>query len=299
MKVRDAIVGGPGPHDLFVEIDYGQLEMYVMAIVSQCPDLADTLRRGVDIHRRTAAAANKCTQDQVTSEQRRAAKPVNFSLAYGATANGISKKNSMPVAQAQKYVDGYYAAFPGVGVYHKALLAQAKAGGRPATYRDPGGLPLKKFELRTPYGKLYTFIQETSAAYPTPNFSPTKLKNWPIQGLASDIIRLAMARVWRDRLQLFKATGAGTVRPAGQVHDSVNLRLERTHGPPTSGVLWPDEIHRLRTIRKIMIAYPQQWLVSRGLAWPHDLPLKADIEVGRTWGQLKKLDLETNAYVDE
>lgn len=303
MKVRDCVLGGPGLHDLVVELDYSQLEVFVTAIRSKCPDLIAMLKGGGDLHAETAAQRMGCDPSEVPSDVRRKAKPVNFQLAYGGTAYGISQKTGMPKEECQAFIDGYYNRFPGVGEYQEELIATAERNGQPSVRRDQYNKPAKEWLLEEPHGKSYLFIQETRETRrgPTTSFPVPKLKNWPVQGLASDIVRAAMAELWRQRRNLFLPVYTGPwysqLRLAAQVHDSVVLRLLRSPGyvPET---LDDSELARLQIIRHIMRSFPKQKLQALGLEWPEGLDLRVDCEIGRSWATAKPFNLEANAYQD-
>jgi hypothetical protein len=105
---------------------------------------------------------------------------------------------------------------------------------------------------------------------------------------------MAMAEMWRRRHELFQV-----VKPAAQVHDSVVLRTARPDLTPSAfneGVFLPSEHAAVTAVRRIMAEFPKYKLQKLGLLWHKLLPLRVDVEAGRTWGSIKPVNMETNQY---
>ncbi|MPZ73473.1 MAG: hypothetical protein GEU74_09615 [Nitriliruptorales bacterium] len=163
--------GGDGDR-VVVVADYSQQELRILAAVSGDSALADVFRRGGDLHRTTAAMAFGVVEDEVTSDQRAAAKALNFGLMYGMGAAGFARSTGMSLSAAQDAMEAYFATFPKVA----AWLAEAEAAGR------------RSGRVRTPLGRLRTLD-------PSGGSIVTLSRNAPIQGAGADMTKLAMAEV--------------------------------------------------------------------------------------------------------
>ena len=183
---------------LMVVADYSQQELRILAAVSGDAALGEVFRQGGDLHRTTAAMAFGVPEDGVTSEQRAAAKALNFGLMYGMGAAGFARSTGMPLADAQAAMDAYFTTFPKVAQY----LADAEAGGR------------RTGRVRTPLGRI-------RALDPAAGSIVTLARNAPIQGAGADMTKLALAEVEQRLAQRF---GDGVARRDGLVlviHDEL------------------------------------------------------------------------------
>ena len=167
----------------FVDADYSQIELRVLAHMSNDPELLKAYNEGKDIHRATAALVFKKAFEDVTENERRNAKAVNFGIVYGISAHGLSEDLHISRKEAQGYIDGYYEAYPALKDYLDGLVESAKAD----------GYALTLFGRRRPVPEIMSsnFMQRS--------FGERVAKNSPIQGTAADIIKIAMVRV-HDRL---------------------------------------------------------------------------------------------------
>jgi DNA polymerase-1 len=159
---------------LLVVADYSQQELRILAAVSGDAALADVFRRGGDLHRTTAAMAFNVTEDAVTSEQRAAAKALNFGLMYGMGAAGFARSTGMTLSAAQAAMEAYFSTFPQVAQW----LADAEAAGR------------RNGRVRTALGRIRTLDPSAGSVV-------TLARNAPIQGAGADMTKLAMAEVER------------------------------------------------------------------------------------------------------
>ena len=181
-----------------VVADYSQQELRILAAVSGDAALADIFRRKGDLHRTTAAMAFGVTEDNVTPEQRAAAKALNFGLMYGMGAAGFARSTGMTLAEAQAAMDAYFATFPNVARW----LADAEAAGR------------RSGRVRTALGRIRTLDPAAGSVV-------TLSRNAPIQGAGADMTKLAMAAVEE---RLVKRFGDEARRPEGLVlvvHDEL------------------------------------------------------------------------------
>ncbi|HWS03040.1 MAG TPA: DNA polymerase I [Gammaproteobacteria bacterium] len=175
-RIRQAFIAPPG-HKL-VAADYSQIELRIMAHLSGDAGLLQAFAAGQDIHRATAAEVFGVAPEQVSSDQRRSAKAINFGLIYGMSAFGLAKQLGIERGAAQEYVDLYFARYPGVKTYMDETRAQAHELGYVETVFGRR-LYLPDINARN--------VQQRNAAERT-------AINAPMQGTAADIIKRAMIR---------------------------------------------------------------------------------------------------------
>lgn len=199
-RIREAFVAPEG-HVLLMA-DYSQIELRLLAHLSGDQVLANAFQSGQDIHAQTAAEVFGLALDEVTSEQRSAAKAINFGIIYGISSFGLAKGINLTRAQAQEYIDSYFLRYPMVKSYLDGLVEQGKKEGYVQT--------LSKRRRYLPNLKSRNFALR--------NFAARTAMNTPIQGSAADIIKLAMLRVYRA----LKDEGLRT-RILLQVHDELVL----------------------------------------------------------------------------
>ncbi len=197
-EIRKAFVASDG--NRLVGADYSQIELRILAHISNDQNMLDAFRSGDDFHTRTASEVFNVPIAEVTGEMRSAAKAVNFGIVYGISDFGLAKNLGIPVKQASAYIHRYFERFPGVKRYLDESVAEAKALGYAKTL----------FHRRRDMPEL------TSSNHNTRAFGERVAMNMPIQGTAADIIKLAMVHV-TDAL---KAEGLGA-KLILQVHDEL------------------------------------------------------------------------------
>jgi DNA polymerase-1 len=200
-RIRQAFVAPEG--HVLLAADYSQIELRIMAHLSQDEGLLGAFASDQDIHQATAAEVFGTPLDQVTSDQRRSAKAVNFGLIYGMSAFGLAAQLGIPRGTAREYIDLYFARYPGVKRYMEETRAQAKAQGYVETVFGRR-LYLPDINARN---KQFQQAAERAAI------------NAPMQGTAADIIKRAMISV--DRMCLAEP-GARLIM---QVHDELVLEV--------------------------------------------------------------------------
>ncbi|HWN46611.1 MAG TPA: DNA polymerase I, partial [Steroidobacteraceae bacterium] len=201
-RIRQAFVAPEG--HVLLAADYSQIELRIMAHLSQDDGLLGAFASDKDIHQATAAEVFGTPLDAVTSDQRRSAKAINFGLIYGMSAFGLAKQLGIPRNAAQEYIDLYFARYPGVKRYMEETRAQAKAQGYVETVFGRR-LYLPDINARN---KQFQQAAERAAI------------NAPMQGTAADIIKRAMIAV-----DAWCAASPGA-RIIMQVHDELVLEVE-------------------------------------------------------------------------
>lgn len=198
-RIRQAFIAPPGK--LIMAIDYSQIELRIMAHLSQDKALLDAFAKGLDVHRATAAEVFGVSLDQVSSEQRRRAKAVNFGLIYGMSAFGLAKQLGIGRGEAQHYVDRYFERFPGVLDYMERTRKHAHEQGY----------------VETLFGRRLYLPDINTKNIGRQKAAERAAINAPMQGTAADIIKLAMIKV-QAWLQQHAADKAAMII---QVHDEL------------------------------------------------------------------------------
>jgi DNA polymerase-1 len=203
-RIRQAFIA---PHGWkILAVDYSQIELRIMAHLSGDAALVDAFKHGKDIHAATAAEILGIEIEQVSAEQRRQAKAVNFGLIYGMSAFGLAKQLGIPRGEAQAYMDKYFERYPGVMQYMEDTRSQASENGYVETIF---GRRLHLPEIKSRNGMRRKAAERAAI-------------NAPMQGTAADIIKKAMLLVdeW------IEAEGQGRVRLLMQVHDELVFEVE-------------------------------------------------------------------------
>jgi len=216
-RVREAFVAAPG--HVIASADYSQIELRIMAHISEDPALLKAFHEGLDVHKATAAEVFGLTPDTVSSEQRRYAKVINFGLIYGMSAFGLAKALGIDNTAAKNYIERYFLRFAGVKRYMDETRAQAKAQGY----------------VETVFGRRLYLPEINSPNGPRRGGAERAAINAPMQGTAADLIKLSMVKVQ----QVLDAQHKGT-RMIMQVHDELVFEV------PEAEVDWvKQEIPRL------------------------------------------------------
>jgi len=201
-RVRQAFIAAPGSK--LVAADYSQIELRIMAHLSQDPSLLAAFSAGQDIHRATAAEVFGVETDAVTSDQRRSAKAINFGLIYGMSAFGLARQLGIGRKQAAEYIELYFTRYPGVQNYMNNIRYSAAEKGYVETFF---GRRLYLPEINSRNGMRRQAAERTAI-------------NAPMQGTAADIIKLAMISV-----QSWLESSALNSKIIMQVHDELVLEV--------------------------------------------------------------------------
>ena len=174
----------PAEGCIFLDADYSQIELRVLAHMSGDEKLIEAYQQAEDIHRLTASQVFHVPFDEVTPQQRRNAKAVNFGIVYGISSFGLSQDLSISTKEAKEYIERYFETYPGIKSYLDGLVEHAKEEGY----------------VTTMYGRRRPVPELKSSNFMQRSFGERVAMNSPIQGTAADIIKIAMNRV-HDRLQ--------------------------------------------------------------------------------------------------
>ena len=237
-EIRKAFIPDDGCE--FFSADYSQIESRIMAHLSGDPHMIEAFRSGNDIHAATAAKIYKINIDEVTPDMRRKAKTANFGIIYGISTFGLAERMGVSRQEAKELIDGYFATYPQVKAYMDRSIEVARSQGYVETI----------FHRKR-------FLPDINSRNATVRgYAERNAINAPIQGSAADIIKVAMARIYRR----FTDEGLRS-KMILQVHDELNFSV------------LPEEKERVQQIV----------LEEMEKACPMQVPLKADCGWGKNW----------------
>jgi DNA polymerase-1 len=201
-RVREAFVAPPG--HVLMSADYSQIELRIMAHISEDPALLRAFAEGIDVHRATASEVFGAPVAEVSSEQRRYAKVINFGLIYGMGAYGLASNLGIEQKAAKDYIDRYFARFAGVKRYMDETRVKAR----------------EKGYVETVFGRRLWLPDINAGSGPLRAGAERQAINAPMQGTAADLIKLAMIAV-QDALDAEQRA----TRMVMQVHDELVLEV--------------------------------------------------------------------------
>jgi len=214
-RMREMFVPGLG-YDLLMSCDYSQVELRILAHISQDPLFLDSFAKGQDVHARTAAEVFGVDIDEVTSFMRNKAKAVNFGIVYGISDYGLSKQLGVSRDEAALYIKNYFARYTGVKTYMDREIMKARQQGY----------------VETLFGRRRYLPDITQSNFNLRSFAERTAINTPIQGTAADIIKIAMLKVAEV------LTNAGVKsRVLLQVHDELVLEVTNEERQMVAGLV--------------------------------------------------------------
>ena len=196
--IRKAFIADEG--NVLLSADYSQVELRILAHITQDADLIETFRRGADIHRATASKMFSIPEDELTHEQRRAAKTINFGVLYGMSAFRLSNELNIPTGQAKDFIEAYFARYPKIQEYLDRTLEEARSTGK----------------VTTLFGRVRYIPEIHNRSFTVRGNAERMATNAPIQGTAADLLKMAMISL-DQRL----GTKAGAARMLLTVHDEI------------------------------------------------------------------------------
>lgn len=230
----------PETGNVFVDSDYSQIELRILAHMSGDEKLIEAYNSGQDIHSTTASQVFNVPLEEVTPELRRNAKAVNFGIVYGISAFGLSQDLKISKKEAQEYIDRYFATYPKIKEFIDHTVADAKETGKTSTI----------------YGRIRPIPELTSSNFMQRNFGERVAMNAPIQGTAADIIKIAMIRV-HDRL----IREGFASRLILQVHDELLIETKESEKDAVIALL-EEEMHEaadLKVSLEVGTAWGYNW----------------------------------------
>ena len=233
-EIRKAFIPDEGCE--FFSADYSQIELRIMAHLSQDPNMIEAFVEGHDIHAATAAKIYKIGIDEVTSDMRRKAKTANFGIIYGISAFGLAERMGVSRQEARELIDGYFATYPQVKAYMDKSIEVAREHGYVETISH------RKRYLPD--------INSRNAT--TRGYAERNAINAPIQGSAADIIKVAMARI-HQRFQAYNLKAKMIL----QVHDELNFSVPVTE----------KELVQKIVIEEMENAYPMRVPLKADCGW--------------------------------
>jgi DNA polymerase-1 len=213
-RIREGFI--PSEGCLLLSADYSQVELRILAHMADEQALKEAFSRGEDIHRRTASEVLGLFPDMVTDEQRRQAKAINFGVIYGMSAFGLARQLGIARREAQKFIDTYFERYPAIRTFMDRCIAEA---------RD-------KQYVTTLLGRRCAIPEINSKNAAIRGYAERNAINYPVQGSAADIIKLAMVHIARR----LAAEGLGT-RMLLQVHDELVFDVPEDELEQTSALV--------------------------------------------------------------
>lgn len=207
---------------VFIDADYSQIELRVLAHMSGDENLIQAYREAQDIHRMTASQVFHVPFEEVTALQRRNAKAVNFGIVYGISSFGLSQDLSITKKEAQEYIEQYFQTYPGIKAFLDKMVSDAKETGVALSM----------------YGRIRPVPELKSSNFMQRSFGERVAMNSPIQGTAADIIKIAMNRV-HDRL-LAEGKRARLIL---QVHDELLVEAPEEEAEQVSQIIQEEMEH--------------------------------------------------------
>ena len=237
-RIRKAFV--PEDGYVFLDADYSQIELRVLAHMSGDKRLIEAYQSSQDIHRITASQVFHTPFEEVTSQQRSNAKAVNFGIVYGISSFGLGQDLNISKKEAEEYIHQYFATYPGVKQYMDRLVAQGKTEGYVSTL----------------FGRRRPIPEFTSANFMQRQFGERVAMNSPIQGTAADIIKIAMIRV-NERLKRELPES----RMLLQIHDELLVETRADQIEQVQAVMEEEMQHAVKLL------VPLEVEVKQGASW--------------------------------
>jgi DNA polymerase-1 len=236
--IREAFVGEG--KNLILSADYSQIELRLMAHISGEPALLEAFKKGEDIHARTASEVFGTALDQVTADQRRHAKVINFGILYGMSAHGLTRQLDVDHKEAQEYLDAYFQRYPRVDEYMKSIVAEAGKNGC----------------VRTIIGRRLPLPEINSSNFIVRQAAEREAINAPLQGSAADIIKKAMLKV--DRAMAEKKLKSKMIM---QVHDELVFEAvpEELDDLRRLVIKEMESAHKIKVDLKVDVSHGKHW----------------------------------------
>ena len=236
--IRKAFVADDG--HVLISADYSQVELRILAHISQDESLIHTFRRGADIHRATASKMFGVSEEELTHDQRRAAKTINFGVLYGMSSFRLSNELNISGAQAKEWIEAYFSRYPKIQEYLDRTLVEARATGK----------------VTTLFGRVRYIPEIHNKSFTVRGNAERMATNAPIQGTAADLLKLAMIAL-EDRLN-HEARGA---RMLLTVHDEIVIEAPEASASEVAGIVKEtmENIHPLAVPLAVDARWGRSW----------------------------------------
>ena len=238
-RIRGAFVPKDSKH-LLISADYSQIELRVLAHITEDKNLIATFKNDEDVHRRTASLIFGVPMEQVTSTQRNQAKTINFGVIYGMGPMRLARENGVTMVEAKKFIEEYFAKYPGIQKFTTEMVELARKQGYVSTIMD------RK--------RLIPEIHSTNVGLRIN--AEHMAVNTPIQGSAADLIKIAMIRL-HEKLQAKKMETAMLL----QVHDELVFEAPKAEAEEAKKII----VHEMENAMKLRV--PLKVDVGMGKSW--------------------------------
>lgn len=288
-NIKNCFTSRWGKDGRIIEADFSQLEVIGAALISGDPMMKKDILDGIDSHSQSASWLNPHSYEEIRqgylnedpyfTKLRKLAKAPRFELQYGAGAKSISENNNISQEQAQGFIDQYYSRYAVLKQFQDLVMEQVERSARPCGQNSKyTGVPLMSGTYTSVTGRRYTFISQDAPAWmrrkgTLTSFSPTQIKNYPMQGFATGDIVPEMLGVVNKKI--YNHSGlCEKLLPINTIHDAI---LFDCH----IDVLDP----ACFTLKTLMEDVPKYMEKRFGLIL--DMPFHTDVEVGENWNDMK------------
>ena len=278
-EIRKYFISRFNDGGVLLELDFSQLEIYALAFLSCDKQLRSDLLSGQDLHDISAEMLYGPTFSQ---KQRKIAKQLSFQLQYGAGAKSMADKNGIPLKEAKRFISEYYHRYPGVKLWQDKMIETVKRSRVLTTdgRRTPNMNQVGEGTLKSITNRVYKFYEQDSPDWMKGggvSFSPTQIKNYPVQGFATgDIVPMILGKLYREVVQ---EPWRKNILMINTVHDSVLFDC-------SSEALAKDWRWQAKSImEKAPMYLKEQFNID------FDLPLKVSAEMGKNWMTMNPLDM--------
>ena len=237
-RIRSAFI--PREGHLFVSADYSQIELVILAHLSEDPGLCSAFQNGIDVHRQTASLIFDIETEAVSPEQRRIAKVINFGIMYGMSGFRLSRELGIPRQRADEFIDSYFTKYAGVLTFINSTVRDAERTGCATTM----------------FGRS-RFIPGINSKNRTEKMAAERMAvNTPIQGSAADIVKKAMLNLWNEL-----PARHSKAKMLLQVHDELIFEVPRDEADDASGEIQRimEGVVKLRVPLKAGVEAGQSW----------------------------------------
>jgi DNA polymerase-1 len=241
-EIRRAFVADEGK--LLLSADYSQIELRILAHMTEDPDLIEAFRRGADIHRATAARIFNVAEPLVTTDQRRAVKVINFGVLYGMSAFRLSNELDISTAEAKEFIDAYFGRYPRIQEYLDRTLDEARRTG----------------SVRTLFGRVRHIPEIHNRSFTVRGNAERMATNAPIQGTAADLLKLAMIRL-DERLAKWQERAAMLLT----VHDEIVLEVAEEAVEEVAGTVREtmESVYELAVPLAVELHWGKSWFEAK------------------------------------